>query len=446
MSEENKKLMLDIRKLASTVKVNNPTLAELARAGRIPVQESIISAVQKANSELLADAKRHVESSSIQSVIGASEKYSELANLLGPSAKLKQLVGGSALSGALKSVALNEAVISASSAFLKSSRISDEWTRQLSVFRELDRLQAGMFSLPKLSRGDSVTRPLIADPKLGAVSSFLKQHERDLFAQQALGIAMNVPWLRTLHEAQSVTGFHELHSVGTALRSFPGFDPALTAALRLDFGDWRDKITFPENASIDAGARVELYVARGFNKSLTDFPEAAFLQSLDLAGLHEGIPFDDAKWEEIATSDDPFEEAAYQRTNRCHNVLQRLERNIRFFNDRVMTAQYGSDWPKKQLPRDVLEAWECKKSKAEASGALLGIFIDVADFTDYEKIICQKKHWQEVFQPWFKRSASVRESFQRLYPIRVATMHSRFVTKEDELYVIAEATRLLRAI
>ena len=443
MSEEKKKQMLDIEKLASTVKENNPTLAELASSGRIPVQESVISAVQKANNEWLADAKRYVESNSIQSVIAASQKHSELANLLGPTAKLKQLVESSAPSGGLKSVACNEALISASGAFLKSFRISDEWTRQLSVFRDLDRLQTRMFRLPKL---DEAARLLIAFPKLGAVSSFLERHDRDLFAEVAIGKATDIPWLRNHHEAQSVKGFRELHSIGTALKSFPGFDPGLTAALRLDFGDWRDKITFPENVSVDAGARVQFYVDRGFNKSLTDFPEAAFSQSLDLAGLHDGIPFDETEWAKIATSDDPVEEAAYIRTNRCHNILQRLERSLRLFINSVMTAQYGSDWPKKELPRDVLEAWEFKKSKAEASGALLDIFIDVADFTDYEKIICQKKHWQDVFQPWFKRPESVRESFQRLYPIRLATMHSRFVTKEDELYVIAEATRLLRAI
>lgn len=444
MSEETKKLMLDIEKLAYTIKVNNPTLAELARSGRIPVQESVISAIQTANSGVLADAKRYLESSSIQNVIAASQQHSEFAKLLGPTAKLKQLVEqNSAPSGALKSLVHHEALMSASSSFLKSSRISDEWARQFSAFRELDRLQADMFSLPKLSEA---MRLLIEDSKLGAVSTFLKRHERELFAEQVLGKAMDIPWLRNLHEAQSVTGFHELHSIGTALKSFPGFDLGLTAALRLDFGDWRDKITFPENVSVDAGARVEFYVARGFNKSLTDFPEAAFSQSLDLAGLHDGILFDEAEWAEIATSDDPVEEAAYQRTNRCHNVLQRLERNLRLFIDRLMTAQYGSDWPKKQLPRDVLEAWESKKSKAEVSGTPSGFFIDVADFTDYEKIICQKKHWQEVFQPLFKRQESVRESFQRLYPIRLATMHSRFVTKEDELYVIAETTRLLRAI
>jgi len=443
MSEEKKKVMLNIEKLASTAKLKTPSLAELACSGKLPVSEGAISAIQKLNSDLLTDVTRHIGSNSIQSAIAAAQKQIEHSNALSAAAKLGQLVEqNSALSVAMKSVTRQEALMAASSSFFKSTRISEEWTRQFSAYKELDRLQANMFSLPKLSEA---TR-LFEASGLGAVSSFLKRHERELLAQQTIVKSMDIPWLRKLQGAQSVTCFRELHSIGTALKSFPGFDPGLTAALRLDFGDWRDKITFPENVFVDAGARVEFYVDRGFNQSLTEFPDAAFSQGLELAGLHGGILFDEADWTEIAPSDDPVEEAAYQRTNRCHNYLQRLERKLRLFIDRVMTAQYGPDWPKKQLPRDVLENWESKKSKAEAYGTPLSLLIEVADFTDYEKIICQKKHWQEVFQPWFRRSESVRESFQRLYPIRLATMHARFVTKEDELYVVAEATRLLSAI
>lgn len=443
MSEEKKKVMLDIETLASTTKLKNPTLAELARSGRLPVSEAAISAVQKLNSGVLADAKRYIESNSIQSVIAAAQNGIEHTNALSTAIKLGQLVEqSSALSVAMKAVTRQEALMAASSSFLKATRISEEWTRQFSAYRELDRLRANMFSLPTSSEA---TR-LFEASGLGAVSSFLKRNESELLAQQTIVKTMNVPWLRNHRETQSVTCFRELHSIGTTLKSFPGFDPGLTTALRLDFGDWRDKITFPENVFVEAGARVEFYVDRGFNQSLTDFPDAAFSQGLELAGLHGGILLDEADWTDIAPTNDPVEEAAYQRTNRCHDYLQRLERKLRLFIDKVMTAQYGPDWPKKQLPRDVLENWESKRSKAEAYETPLSLFIEVADFTDYEKIICQKKHWQEVFQPWFRRQESVREAFQRLYPIRLATMHARFVTKEDELYVVAEATRLLRTI
>ena len=443
MSQDKKKVILDIEKLASTAKLETPTLAELARSGKLTASEGAISAIQKMNSGVLADARRYTESNSIQSVIAATQKQLEHTNALSVATKLGQLAEqNSALSIAMKSISHQESLMAASSPFLKATRISEEWSRQFSAYRALDRLQANRFSLLKLGEA---TR-LFEASGLGAVSSFLKRHEGELLAQQTIVKAMNIPWLRNLQETKSITCFRELHSIGSALKSFPGFDPGLTAALRSDFGDWRDKITFPESVFVEAGARVEFYVDRGFNQSLTDFPDAAFSQGLELAGLHDGILLDEADWTEIKPSDDPVEEAAYQRTNRCHNYLQRLKRKLRLFIDKVMTAQYGPDWPKKQLPRDLLENWESKKSKAEAYGTQLSLFIEVADFTDYEKIICKKQHWQEVFQPRFGRQDCVRESFQRLYPIRLATMHARFVTKEDELYVLAEATRLLSAI
>jgi hypothetical protein len=51
-----------------------------------------------------------------------------------------------------------------------------------------------------------------------------------------------------------------------------------------------------------------------------------------------------------------------------------------------------------------------------------------------------------VFAPVFRRAESVRESFQRLYPIRLCTMHARIVTQDDELYLFVETKRILSAI
>jgi len=46
----------------------------------------------------------------------------------------------------------------------------------------------------------------------------------------------------------------------------------------------------------------------------------------------------------------------------------------------------------------------------------------------------------------FDRLENVQEFFQRLFPIRIATMHSRFITLDDELYPEFETCRVLRAI
>ena len=68
-----------------------------------------------------------------------------------------------------------------------------------------------------------------------------------------------------------------------------------------------------------------------------------------------------------------------------------------------------------------------------------------ADFTDYEKVICKRDNWP-VFEPFFVRPESIRETFQRLYPIRLDTMHSRPITQDDELLLWLETRRIIRAI
>ena len=55
-------------------------------------------------------------------------------------------------------------------------------------------------------------------------------------------------------------------------------------------------------------------------------------------------------------------------------------------------------------------------------------------------------NWREVFKPIFLRAEDVRESFQRLFSIRIATMHARVITMDDETLLRFETTRVLKAI
>ncbi|WP_188527381.1 hypothetical protein [Sinisalibacter lacisalsi] len=51
-----------------------------------------------------------------------------------------------------------------------------------------------------------------------------------------------------------------------------------------------------------------------------------------------------------------------------------------------------------------------------------------------------------MFEPVFRRPTFVQESFQRLYPIRICTMHARMITQDDEIYLYVEIKRVLSAI
>ena len=76
----------------------------------------------------------------------------------------------------------------------------------------------------------------------------------------------------------------------------------------------------------------------------------------------------------------------------------------------------------------------------------MSALIAYADFTDYEKVLCRGDNWGEIFATFFKRPENVRETFQRLYPLRLDTMHARPITQEDELFLYVETRRLMKVI
>jgi hypothetical protein len=248
---------------------------------------------------------------------------------------------------------------------------------------------------------------------------------------------MRTPWLDQQQAMRSIAGFAELQRIGEAVRTRPAFDESLAASLREGLGDWRDLITWRPEIFTDLAARGDFYAQLGFNPALTNFPPPAFKQGLQIAGL-----------EAAQTESEPAEgeEDGLIRTNAAHDRVQRLERSLRRFIDQHLTRAYGPDWPKHQLPNGVCDQWREKKRKAEEVGAEVRPLIEYSDFTDYAGIICKKDNWREVFQSFFRREESVRETFQRLHPIRLDIAHARLITQDDELLLQVEVNRLQKVM
>ena len=246
---------------------------------------------------------------------------------------------------------------------------------------------------------------------------------------------------------RSVTSFVELQGIGEALGKLPTFNECLSAALRIDLGDWRDTISWQPEILTDLNARSDFYVSLGFNKALTDFPAPAFAQSLEIAGLRHTPPVLVQQYgAPVPATDEEDIEEGFGRSNTAHGWLFRLETELRAFIDDVMTQSFGADWPKRRLPNGLYESWRDKKEKAEQAGGEVWPVIAYADFTDYERIICKSDNWREIFESFFRRPESVRESLQRLYPIRLSTMHARPITQDDELLLYVETRRLVKII
>jgi hypothetical protein len=291
---------------------------------------------------------------------------------------------------------------------------------------------ADRFRLPGLYEMDSLAKAALAAQ--GVISGLTDGAAmgNTFTAMQS----MHAPWLLHADAAQSVRAFAEIQAIGHGLRSFAPFDPTLTDSLRLSLGDWRNITAFPTSIFENAVARSEFYVARGFNPDLTEFTAEAFDETTALAGLGT----------EDDPGDDRDEEISLVRTNRAHDRLQRFERRLRAFIDRLMTAEFGEAWIKHQTPPGMLDNWKIAKQAAVARGREEEPLIAYADFTDYIKIIERTDNWKRVFASIFIRRESVQESFFRLFPIRISVAHSRIITLDDEMYLKVEMHRIDKAI
>ena len=299
------------------------------------------------------------------------------------------------------------------------------------------------FVLPTVGEVSQLVAEFQKSPLAGPFSAYAQQgtHLRQGLEQ------ITTPLLHAQETFRLITGFAELHGIGKAVSNAKGFEDRLSAALRTDLGDWRDQISWPPKFLTDLSARAGFYEDLGFNHDLTAFPAEAFHEGLRITGLRrEPPPLLALYGSPVSVVADEEQEEAFARTNMAHDWLQRLESQIRAFIDEQMTACFGPDWPKYRLPNGMYDRWRDKKRAAREAGATDWPLIAYADFTDYIEVICRRDNWREVFAVFFLRRESVRESFQRLYPIRHDTMHARPITFDDELLLYVETRRLMKTV
>ena len=194
-------------------------------------------------------------------------------------------------------------------------------------------------------------------------------------------------------------------------------------------------------------ARADFYADLGFNADLTDLPTPAFREGDEIADIRSEPPsLVESYGPPAPSSSATNEEAAFARTNEAHDWLQCLESHLRRFIDAQMTRAFGAEWPRHRLPNDMYDRWKTKKDAAARMGRPECATVSYADFTDYIPVITRKDNWRQLFKGHFNRREDVRESFQRLHPIRLDTMHARPISQDDELLLYVEVKRIMRAI
>lgn len=252
--------------------------------------------------------------------------------------------------------------------------------------------------------------------------------------------AMHAPWLNTENVFSTAKAFADLQAVGYLANQADSLGETIAASLRRDLGDWRDLIRFDPESLADPFSRSGMYLERGFNPRLTDFSVAAFENSITIAGLRE------PEEEELDLGDEAMDDNGLARNRSAFDHLQRFEIAIRRFITAVLHAEFGPKWMKQQVPGEMLASWHTKREAAMKAGYPEQPLIDYADFSDYKVIIERKDNWERAFKPLFGRAEDIRESFQRMYPVRIATMHARIITLDDHLLLRVETRRVLKVV
>ena len=255
------------------------------------------------------------------------------------------------------------------------------------------------------------------------------------------------PWIDTENFARSIAGFAELHALGDAFRTMEPFSAKLTSVLREDLGDWRHITSFPENIYDDPMVRSDFYENLGMNKALTAFPWGTFNHLVDVSQFRLPTMPPRIKAYTTGQQDEGKDvDPDLHRNKEAYTLLLNFETQIRHFIDKEMTRAFGTSWTKHRVHGNLTKEWKEKREKAQDNGEEASPLIAYSDFGDYIQIIIRNDNWQDVFKPLFKNKESVKESFRRLHPIRICTMHSRIITPDDELFLLAETRRILKAI
>ncbi len=300
------------------------------------------------------------------------------------------------------------------------------------------------FCMPNLVEITEISTAARKAFELPSLSSFLPNLNELTDAISSIKAAL-IDCTSVFSSFESVVG---LASLGKAIRLAP-YDPRSNDALRTLLGDWTGVGCLPNDIFSDWQARMKFYTHLGLDSRLTVLPEPAFTESLYTTAILRDDLFSPVFPDiELAEPEEDADNQFWdkQRMIRAYDILFSFETHMRAWLDDVMTGKFGMQWEKQRVPGDVHKAWKEKRQEAVGRGERKQRLVWYADFTDYIKIITRNDNWNEVFAAVFRNLMDIQVSFWRLHPIRICTMHSRILTKEDLLLLVVEVQRILRAI
>lgn len=319
------------------------------------------------------------------------------------------------------------------------------------AFEQINRSIVGdMERVARISEQIAARFRMPAIEEMAALRNMLEaSHEATRFVAEQMNFlraaeSFQCAWINIESPLNSLRALSDLNGIGNALKNLQPFELHLTDMLRSSLGDWRT-LTIPPHIYEVPLERVDFYVEHGLVLELTDFPLQAFNLILDAAEIRpKSLPLIARKYEGTIRLEPLADHESIMGF--AYDLLFALESRIRKFIHELMVSRFGEQWSKRQVPGEMRKEWEKKQAAALEQGEAVQCLINYADFTDYVTIICRRDNWDGAFREVFLRKESVQESFRRLFPIRLCTMHARPITQADLLLLFVESERILKAI
>jgi hypothetical protein len=245
---------------------------------------------------------------------------------------------------------------------------------------------------------------------------------------------MNTPWAIEGGLSVSAAGFARIVRLSDAAHGPTPFAEPVAEMFAAELG------SLPAEMDAPTAARDAAAVEAGLQADLIAFPPAGYGGIVFTAGFRfnvVGLPTPQA-----IEAGDP--DAVYDPSH--NTVLTSVERHLRHTVETKLVGLDGAAWVNRRVPEGVRKRWAERQNEDRQLGRPVYGLIHYADFMDLADVITQGANWREAFGAIFCNSEDLRVALHRLHPVRKALSHSRPLCRADVLTLVAEATRILKAL
>lgn len=241
------------------------------------------------------------------------------------------------------------------------------------------------------------------------------------------------PWAIEGHLGVSMVGFARIARLHDISSGAEPFHPAGQEVFAEELGE---PVAFDEDQSPED--RETAQIDAGLNAEVVAFPQDAYPQVLFSAGF-------ELRFEAVApVRTDSGQVGQYDPQHA--GLFGEIENRLRGVIETELYRIEGEAWLRRRVHGDLRRKWQDRKAAEHEQRGDSFPLLYYADFMELMHIICEGKNWKEAFEQFFVSKQDFQVSMQRLAPVRNTIGHNRPLVRSDQLILLAEGTRILRAL